>query len=159
VSTATVEKPKAKDAKAAPGADGEEPRKGKKKLLVLALVALVAVGAAAYFLLFSGGDEAPPPPEPGEVVKLDPIAVNLAGGGYLKIGIALQMTADSAGGHEGSGPDGSKALDLVISTYSGAQPADVAANREALKEALQQKIEEAYEGEVMGIYLTEYVTQ
>ncbi len=158
MSTATAAKSK-KDTKAA-AADGEEPKKGRKKLLVIALVLLVGLGAGAYFLFFAGSGEAKADaPEPGEVVKLDPIAVNLAGGGYLKIGIALQMTADSAGGHEGSGPDGSKALDLVISTYSGAQPADVAANREALKEALQHEVEEAYEGEVMGIYLTEYVTQ
>ena len=157
MSTATAAKSK-KDAKPA-AADGEEPKKGGKKLLVIALVLLVGLGAGAYFLFFAGSGEAKAEtPEPGAVVKLDPIAVNLAGGGYLKIGIALQMTADAAGG-EGEKPDGSKALDLVISTYSGAQPADVAANREALKDALQQKVEEAYEGDVMGIYLTEYVTQ
>jgi flagellar FliL protein len=140
--------------------DAEEPKGGKKKLLLIGIVlVLLAAGAGAYFFLFAGsGDSTPAPPEAGAVVKLDPIAVNLAGGGYLKIGIALQMTADAAS-HEGKSPDGSKALDLVIKTYSQAQPTDVTANRDALKEHLEKEIEEAYEGDVMGIYLTQYVTQ
>src|SRR5215213_8635669 len=91
------------------------------------------------------------------LLVLEPVAVNLAGGGYLKIGVALQFTADAAG-HEG-GPDGSKATDLIISMFSQAKPADVVGAREALKESLQKKIVEAYEGEVMAIYYNEYVTQ
>ena len=45
------------------------------------------------------------PPKPGEVVTLEPIQINLAAGHYLRIGIALQLTAKA---HEA---DGSKALD------------------------------------------------
>jgi flagellar FliL protein len=67
---------------------------GKKKLIVIVLVVLLAAGAAAYFLLFSGSAKAAAP-VPGSVVKLDPVAVNLAGGGYLRIGVALQLTADA----------------------------------------------------------------
>ena len=71
--------------------------------------------------------------------------MNLAGGGYLKIGVTLEFTEEgSAGGHGGSGPDGSKATDLIISTFSQAAPADVTGAREALKEALEEKIIEAY---------------
>jgi flagellar FliL protein len=72
--------------------------------------------------------------------------VTLAGGGYLKIGVSLELTEEGAagGGHGGGGPDGSKATDLVISTFSQAKPADVTGAREALKEALEQKIIEAY---------------
>src|SRR3954454_23947395 len=137
-----------------------EAKGGKKKLLVIVAVLLVAVGAGAYFFLFSGsGDAKAAEPAKGAVVALDPIAVNLAGGGYLKIGIALQLTADA--GEET--PDGSEALDLVIATYSQAAPADVNTARDALKEALEKKIVDAYEKDgteiVMGIYLTEYVTQ
>jgi flagellar FliL protein len=139
-------------------ATDEAPAKGgKKKLLVLLAVVAVAAAGAAYFFLFSGTSEAAPP-EPGEVLTLDPVAVNLAGGGYLKIGVALQFTADAAGGH-GGGPDGAKATDLIISTFSQAQPADVNGARDALKAALQKKIVEAYEGQVIQIYYTEYVTQ
>jgi flagellar FliL protein len=132
---------------------------GKKKLLLILVVVLLAVAGAAYFFLFSGSAEAEEP-VPGEVLTLEPVAVNLAGGGYLKIGLALQLPLSDAGGHgTSSGPSGAKAIDLVISTFSQAKPADVTGAREALKEALEQKIIEAYEGEVLGIYYTEYVTQ
>jgi flagellar FliL protein len=157
VSTRT--KPKEKDAPA----DGEEAKGGKKKLFLVLAVLLVVAGAAAYFFLFTGEAEAEEPVA-GEVVALEPVTVNLSGGGYLKIGISLQTTEDAASGGHGGGVDGSKALDLVISTYSQAQPADVTGARAALKESLEHQIVEAYTDEegvemVMGIYFTEYVTQ
>ena len=144
----------------------EAPAKGgKKKLLLIVLVLLLAAGGAAYFFLFSGDSaKAEEPVSSGTYLVLDPVAVNLAGGGYLKIGLSLELTEEgAAGGHEGGGLDGSKATDLVISTFSQAAPADVTGARDALKEALQQKIVEAYTEDghelVMGIYYTEYVTQ
>ncbi len=139
---------------------------GRRKLLLIGVAALLAVAGAAYFFLFAGSAEAAAEEEPvaGEVLPLKPVAVNLAGGGYLKVGIALQLTeAAASGGHGGAGVDGSQALDLLISTYSQARPADVVGAREALKEALEQKIVEAYTEDghqlVMDVYLTEYVTQ
>ena len=163
----TKTKPAAKDSKGAKAADGEEEEGGggggKKKLLVIAVVALLAIGAALYFFVFSSSGEAEEvvEPEAGEVLVLDSVAVNLAGSGYLKVGVALQLTADAASGH---GPmDGSHATDIVIDTFSQAQLADVTGNREALKAELEQRIEEAYNHDgtevVMGIYFTEYVTQ
>jgi flagellar protein FliL len=132
----------------------------KKKLLLIGLVLILAAAGAAYFLLFSGSAEAETEPVAGDVLVLEPIAVNLAGGGYLKIGVTLQFTEEgTAGGHGGSGPDGSKATDLIISTFSQAAPADVTGAREALKIALEQKIIEAYHGDVMAIFYNEYVTQ
>ncbi|SNS71895.1 flagellar FliL protein [Geodermatophilus pulveris] len=144
--------------------DGE-PTGGRKKLLLIGVVALLVVAGAAYFFLFAGSGEAEAAePEHGGYAALEPIAVNLAGGGYLKIGITLDYTVAAAGdGHGGGGVDGAKALDLVISTYSQAQPADVVGARDALKESLEKKIVEAYTEDgvphVKGIYLTEYVTQ
>jgi flagellar FliL protein len=146
--------------------EGDEAKGGgKKKLLIVGLVAVLALAGAAYFFLFasSGEAEAAPEPEHGGYTALEPIAVNLAGGGFLKIGITLEYTAAAAGGHGSGGVDGAKALDLVIATYSQAQPADVVGARDALKEALEHKIVEAYTEDgvpmVMHVYLTEYVTQ
>jgi flagellar protein FliL len=140
----------------------EAPKKGKKKLLLIVLVLLLAAGGAAYFFLFSGNAKAAAPVSSGTYLALDPVAVNLAGGGYLKVGISLELTTDGAAG-EGGGLDGSKATDLIISTFSQAAPADVTGARDALKEALQQKIIKAYTEDgkelVMGIYYTQYVTQ
>jgi flagellar FliL protein len=139
-----------------PEGEETEAKGGKKKLLVIVAVAVLALGAGAYFFLFSGSGEAKAAPKAGAVESLDPIAVNLAGGGYLKVGVSLQLTADA--GEEK--PDGSKAVDLIIATFSQAQPADVVGAREALKAALQKKIIEAYGDDVvMGIYYNNYVTQ
>ena len=141
----------------------EEAPKGKKKLFLIIGVAVLALAGAAYFFVFAGEAEAAAP-EHGGYTALEPIAVNLAGGGYLKIGITLDYTlAAAGGGHGATGVDGAKAYDAIISTFSQAAPADVTGARDALKEALEQKIIAAYtEHEVpmvMGIYYTEYVTQ
>lgn len=139
--------------------DEVEAKGGKKKLLVLAAVVL-AVAGAAYFFVFSGGSAEAEEPVPGEVLELESVAVNLAGGGYLKVGVALQLPVSEGGSsHNVSVPSGAKATDLVISTFSQAAPADVTNAREALKAALEEKIVGAYEGGVLGIYYTEYVTQ
>ena len=138
----------------------EAPKKGKKKLLLVVLVLLLAAGGAAYFFLFSGNAKAAAPVSSGTFLPLEAVAVNLAGGGYLKVGVALELTTDGASGEK---LDGSKATDLIISTFSQAAPADVTGARDALKEALQQKIIKAYTEDgkelVMGIYYTQYVTQ
>jgi flagellar FliL protein len=145
--------------------DEEGAKGGKKKLLIIALVAVLAIGAGAYFFLFSGSGEAEAEPaaEAGSVVlTVDPVAINLAGGSYLKLGMALQFSLaydENAGAHEGSEPDGAKALDIAIAQFSGAALTDVQNNREAMKAALQEAVVKAYHGDVYSIYYTEYVTQ
>ena len=155
-----MSKDKKTDAEETEGGSGG----GKKKLFLILGVVVLALAGAAYFFLFSGGEAEAAEPEHGGYVALEPIAVNLAGGGYLKIGITLDYTTAAAGGgHGAGGVDGAKAYDAIISTFSQAAPADVIGARDALKETLEQKIIEAYtEHEVpmvMGIYYTEYVTQ
>lgn len=139
--------PASTDTEAAP------PKKSRKKLLLV--VGLVVALAAGYwfFMMRSAGAEAAP--EPGEVVKLEPIQLNLAGGRYLKIGIALQLTADA---YE---TDGSKALDATIDMFSGRSMDQLTRpeNREKLKDELEMELEELYQGDVMGVYFTDFVTQ
>ena len=139
---------------------------GKKKLLIMGLVAVLAIGAAAYFFVFSGSGEAEaePAPEAGTVVlAVEPVAINLAGGSYLKLGFTLQFSLayDKAagGGHGGATPDGAKAMDIAISQFSGAALSDVQNNREAMKAALEVAVIEAYHGDVSELWYTEYVTQ
>jgi flagellar FliL protein len=140
-----------------PGADAaadKAPQGGKKKKkLVLVLVVVVLLGGAGWFVLrpSSGGGA----PVPGEVVPLEPIQVNLAGGHYLKVGIALQLVEG------GEKVDGSKALDAVIEQFSG-RPMDELTQpvqREKLKKALGAELDHRYDGEVMGVYFTDFVTQ
>ncbi|MCC2307257.1 flagellar basal body-associated FliL family protein [Cellulomonas chengniuliangii] len=143
----------------------EPPAKGKGKrvkLLVLGAVLLVVLGAAAAYLggVFDRGaaaePSAPPPPTPGEVLAVEPVSLNLAGGHYLRIGLGLQLTTDV---HEA--PDPSKAVDVAIALFSGRSMEEVSdpATRDALKAQLAEQLVEVYEGEVMDVYLTNFVTQ
>ena len=95
-------------------------------------------------------------PVPGVVLKVDPVSVNLSDGHYLRLGLGLQLTKDVA-----EAPDPAKALDLAIALYSGHTVAEVSnpATRDALKAQLVTELSTAYEGEVMDVYLTNFVTQ
>jgi flagellar FliL protein len=147
MTSATMERP----TKAA--ADESEPSGGKKKkLIVIALVLVLAGAAAWWFFLRPSG---PAEPEPGEVMTMEPIQVNLADGHYLRVGIALQLSADA---HEA---DGSKALDATIELFSGVEQADLvkAGQRKELKAKLEEKLHHDYHGDVLEVYFTEFVTQ
>jgi flagellar FliL protein len=143
--------------------EGKAKKGGKKKLFIIVLVVLLAGGAAYWFLLKpaapadgAGAVAEEPAPEPGEVLVVEPISINLADGHYLRIGIGLQLTADVA-----EEPDTARALDLVVALFSQRPMAEVttAEGREALKAELLRQLEETYEGEVMDVYFTDYVTQ
>lgn len=146
MSTTTVAPPEAAPEEAKGG--------GKKKIIILLVVVLVAFGAVYWFMLKPSGPK--PPPEPGEVVALEPIQINLADGHYLRIGIALQMSAEVA--HE---PDGSKALDATIDLFSGAEKDELVnpKARKEYKEKLMKTLEHDYHGEVLEVFFTEFVTQ
>jgi flagellar FliL protein len=137
-------------------AETEAPKKSKKKLLMIIVIAIVVLGGGggAYFMFAGGGEE--PAPEAGEVIKLDAITINLAEGHYLKLGLALQATADVS-----EAPDGSKALDLAIHEYTDMEISELstAKGRDAAKAELLENIKEAYEDEIMNIYFTQFVTQ
>jgi flagellar FliL protein len=143
--TATATKP-------ATEPEAEEKKGGKKKLVIILLVLVLGGGGGYWFFLKPAGSTAP---QPGIVVALDPIQVNLADGHYLSIAIALQLT-DAV-----KEADGSKALDAVISVYSGLNMDDLnkAKTRTELKKELTKRVSELYEKEVMDVYLTQFVTQ
>ncbi len=127
---------------------------GKLKKILILVVLLAVVGGAVWFFFLKPKPVAPP--EPGEVVTLEPIQINLAAGHYLRVGIALQLTTKVA--HEA---DGSKALDATIAVFSGKEMEEVLnpKERKHLKEELLTELEHLYHGDVMDVYFTEYVTQ
>lgn len=157
----------AKNAAQGPGlkAAEEPPAKGggkRVKLLVIGAVLLVVLGVGAAYLggVFDKGAAAEPPappvPTPGEVLAVEPVSLNLAGGHYLRIGLGLQLTTDVQ-----EAPDPSKAVDAAIKLFSGRTMDEVSdpATRDALTAELAEQLVEVYEGEVMDVYLTNYVTQ
>ncbi|MDX6495873.1 MAG: flagellar protein FliL [Gaiellales bacterium] len=144
-------------------AEEAAPPKKSKKMLFMIIGAVLMLGGGAgggYFIFAPKGP--PPPPVAGKVIPLDSITVNLANGHFLKIGLALQATADAA-----EAPDGSKAKDLMIAQFSNKPVAELSSEkaRDHQKEQLKDKIVKAYTDEaggtkmVMDIYFTEFVMQ
>ncbi len=131
-------------------AEEKKPR-SRKKILVIALVVLLLAGGAWWFLHPKG----PSTPQPGQIMTLDSTQINLAGGHYLKIGLALQLTTDA------KEVDGSKALDDTIDLFSGRDLGFVsrASHRRELKSELVRRLGKDYDGDVMGVFFTEFVTQ
>ncbi len=124
--------------------DTESKGGGKKKLIIILVpLVLVIAGAAWFFLLKPKDDSGPvalPEPTPGAVVTLDPITINLAGAHFLKLGLALQPTATA------TEVDGSKALDLAISQFSGNTIDELSTvkGRERAKRELVARVKLAY---------------
>jgi flagellar protein FliL len=146
--------------------DAEAPKKKSPKMLIIIIAAVVLLGgggAGAYFAFFKGDSAEAEKPEPvkGVVTALEnAITINLADGHYLKLGFALQQTADVA-----EAVDLSEAADLAIDQYTGMTVAELSTEKGRLKakEELLAKIEKAYVEEdkqaVMDIYFTQFVTQ
>ncbi len=154
----------AKSVKKAPAAEAEDGAKaapGKKKLALLALP-VVALLAGWFFLLGPGagsGEAVAKEPEPGEVLELEPITMNLADGRLLKVGLSLQFIVPDGELH--GEPSGSKALDEAI-TFLGSHTYDqlvAPAGREAAKGELSKRVSDRYHHEVMAVYFTEFVMQ
>ena len=146
--TAMPKATKKTDAEQAPEEKGGKSR--KKLVIILVLVLLLGGGG---FMMFR--PKPPAPPEPGEVIALDPIQINLEAEHYLRVGIALQLTATA------KEADGSKALDATIDQFSGRSMAEVTdpGKRRVLKKELEEKLGKLYHDEVMEVFFTEFVTQ
>lgn len=129
--------------------------KSKKKLIII-VVLVLALAGGAFFFLKPSGEPKEKHPEPGEVLILEPVTVNLAGGGYLKVGVAMLMTIDAAGHGD---PNTAKALDMTIAEFSQADLAEVTGKRQEMQDHLEEKIIKAYHHTVIEIYYTEYVAQ
>ncbi|QDC23652.1 flagellar basal body-associated FliL family protein [Georgenia yuyongxinii] len=134
------------------------PRRGKGVLVSLAVVIVVLVAAAAFLLRpwESEAAAAPEQVELGLVVPVEPISINLADGHYLRLGFSIQLTKDAT-----TELQVARALDLAIGVFSGKPLAEIndPALREELKTELVRQLSETFDGEVVDVYLTDYVTQ
>jgi flagellar protein FliL len=146
--------------KVAPTQAEEQPVRGKRRGLLVGLAVLVvALVAAAAFLVLRPTAEAvavDEPPALGAVVPVEAISINLADGRYLRMGFGLQLSAESEGEIETA-----RALDVAIATFSGRDVAEVndPASRAQLKTELLRQLSETFDGEVVDVYFTEFVTQ
>jgi flagellar FliL protein len=122
---------------------GTEEKGGKKKKIIIIAPLVLLLAAAGWFFFLRGGEETTtlPAPEAGEMIEVEPITINLAGGHFLKIGMGLQVVKDAH-----AAPSSAKALDLAISQFSGKTIAELstAAGREKNKAELTARIKLAY---------------
>ncbi len=145
---------------AAPSDGGPVATKSRKKLLMVLCAGLCALAVGLYMLLGPGAkaeETAAEKPEPGEVLQLEPITMNLADGRLLKVGLAMQLVAEP----KEAEVSGSVALDEAISflgQHTYAQLA-VPAGREAAKQELSKRVSKRYHEDVLEIYFTDFVMQ
>jgi flagellar FliL protein len=128
--------------------------KSKKFLIILALV--LALGGGAYMFLKPAGK--PAPPTGGDVVAMDATTLNLAGGHYLKLAVAIQLVKGKASATDFNT---SHAAELVIDEFSNRTVTALSSNaaRKQLTGDLLTAIQKAYPGEVFQVFLTQFVTQ
>jgi flagellar FliL protein len=150
---------------------------GSKKIIISGVicVALIAAGLAMSreFLATAppvaegagaADDEVKPEHVVGSVVALDPININLAGGRYLRIAVALGLDAhvelvDSHG--KAVELRTAPASDIVLSTFSGMEMMELATieGREKAKQHLEESLVPFYGEDVVAVYFTEFVMQ
>ena len=141
-----------------------------RSMTVPAIIVAVAI-LAGFFLTKGGGgaettNAAATPTTvraaDGEVISLDPITLNLAGGDILKIGIALQLAADTPEAEhalENPAAFGARALDetiIVLGGYSRAELLSSGGIADA-KAKLSARVAELYHDAVLAVYFTQLV--
>jgi flagellar protein FliL len=162
---ATIAAPRADKAdkadKDAASAEVPAKKKGKKKKLIILVVLVVVLGAGAKFGL--GGskkaDGATAAPKPGPIVALDAVTVNLSGGHYLRIGIAVEFTSKVSAT---APPDGVVATDQTIVYFTGQDPTPLQtpAGLAAAKKGLEDKLTAAYPDDpIYDVLFTSFVVQ
>ena len=145
--------------------DSEDGEKSSRLRIVVVVLAVLLIGAGVYMYLGNGSSEAPASVQPvavaaidkGEVIKLEPIFINLKNERFLKVGLALQTTLTG----DDAELDGSIALDAAIEVFSNKDLDQLVteSGRAQLKEALLTLVTEKYGAQVIDIYFTEFVMQ
>jgi flagellar protein FliL len=167
---------KKKGDEAAPEGD-EKPKKKGKGNLVPAVVLGVGLLGGGYFMGpgksasanaegEAGAETTTTTVQPGPVEVLEPITLNVQGGHYLKVSLALQMSYDY-GQAKATGADESPAvkhaalLDAAIDVFGGATYDSLVTpvGREAAKKRLLEQVAKRYDGGLEDVYFTEFVLQ
>lgn len=158
--------------------DGEEasPTKGAKKkrgMLLPAIVLAAGLLGGGYFMNSSGAAKAATPGTAGAgvatsttvaegpIVTYASITLNLADGRYLKVGVALQLSKKASAKAATFQTESAKPLDMTIAIFGDKSYAQLSApgGRERAKQELRTKLQQAYPGDILTIYFTEFVMQ
>lgn len=150
------------------GKKAKKDKGGGKSNLVPAIVLAIGMMVAGYFLgpgSATNSAEAAGPTTtttvpPGMIAKVEPININLADGHFLRVGMGLQLIEGLEAKEFEEGLS-AKATDIAIELLGGSDMAEISTpeGREHVKEKLKEHLKEAYEGEVLDVYFTDFVMQ
>ena len=148
--------------------------KGGRSNLLPAVVLAVGIAAGGYFVGGSGAAADPDASdeaaevvelEPGEVVELDSVTVNLANGRFLRVGVAVLTSSEfeSLDGEprEFKPEHQSRLRDQLIAMFAGRDVSTLtgAENLDAAKAEMLDRINVVLDGHALEVYLTEFVSQ
>lgn len=156
---------------------GDKEAKGKSNL-VPAIVLAVGIAAGGFFMSSGGSDAGAATPVdtvepeivPGEMVTLEPMTLNLAGGRFLRVSVAFLTDSEfeavagdaKSGGSASFYPgDDSRIRDQLIVMFGGREASTLAGPEglAAAKAELLERANEVLDGHVIDVYLTEFVMQ
>lgn len=173
---------KSKEKKSGDDADEDGGKSGGKGKLLPAIVLSVGLLGAGYFVGGGGGGGSSSAPvaeatevveeeehhELGTLVALDAVNVNLADGHFLRVAVSLELSEEKSEYVAAKVKKdktykfpSAPASDLVLTTYSGRSMEELKSpeGREAARLALVEAIDGVYHGDVIALYLTEFVMQ
>lgn len=149
------------------GKKAKKDKGGGKSNLLPAIVLAIGMLGAGYFLgpgSATNSAEAGPTtteaPPAGMIAKVEPININLADGHFLRVGMGLQLIEGLEAKEFEEGLS-AKATDIVIELLGGSDMAEISTpeGRDHVKKELKEHLKEAYEGEVLDVYFTDFVMQ
>lgn len=138
---------------------GKQPGKKKSKkvkIAVLVVVFLVLGALAKFTVLAPSAPSADAKPALGPVLPMTDMTLNLAGGHYLRIKLALQTAKGTS-----EELDTSEAAQAVIDQFSDRPPTELSgeAARLKAKTELLGKLQKIYPKQILDVIYTEFFTQ
>jgi flagellar protein FliL len=143
--------------------------KGKLKIILPVLLLVLAGGGGAYKFLLSGGAPAKKPPPPkvaGELLALAPdFTINLDGGHYGKVSVALEMEGGVPKAAEGAAAPALKenavVRSIVTNDLTGLATDDLIQrrSREKLLRIILKDLQSETDEQVTHVFFTDVVVQ
>ncbi len=136
----------------------------KKKLMIVAPVLLLVVAGAAYKLVLAPKPATAKPKIAGELMQLaDPFVINLAGGRYAKVSVALVLEGapPAAEGAEVAVPQEPAVRAVVTDELTGLEAADLIdrADRKHVVASILKALRASTDNKVEDVLLTDITIQ
>jgi flagellar FliL protein len=142
--------------------------KGKLKIILPVLLLVLVGGGGAYkFVLAGGGSgkQAPPPKVAGELLPLTPdFTINLDGGHYGKVSVALEMDGGIPKAAEGAAPslkENAVVRSIVTNDLTGLTTDELIQRqtREKLLDNILKDLQSQTDEQVTHVFFTDVVVQ